>query len=69
MTILCYFKTSLVTFAQRITLKSMFSKKAYKSVTRFPVSVVYLFTSIHVLMLQFPKKIGDPRFLTDNLFL
>ena len=34
MTILCYFKTSLVTFVQRITLKSMFSKKAYKSVAR-----------------------------------
>jgi hypothetical protein len=67
MTILCYFKTSLVTFVQRITLKSMFSKKAYKSVARVPVSVVYLFTC--VLMPQFPKKIGDPRFLTDNLFL
>ena len=36
MTILCYFKTSLVTFVQRITLKSMFSKKAYKSVARVP---------------------------------
>jgi hypothetical protein len=48
----------------------MFSKKAYKSVARVPVSVVYLFTCIwHVLMPQFPKKIGDPRFLTDNLFL
>jgi hypothetical protein len=46
MTILCYFKTSLVTFVQRITLKSMFSKKAYKSVGRVPVSVVYLFTYI-----------------------
>jgi hypothetical protein len=47
MTILCYFKTSLVTFVQRITLKSMFSKKAYKSVAiGFPVSVVYLFTCI-----------------------
>ena len=46
MTILCYFKTSLVTFVQRITLKSMFSKKAYKSVARVPVSVVYLFTCI-----------------------
>jgi hypothetical protein len=71
MTILCYFKTSLVTaFVQRITLKSMFSKRAYKSVARVPVSVVYLFTCIwHVLMPQFPKKIGDPRFLTDNLFL
>ena len=34
MAILCYFKTSLVTFVQRITLKSMFSKKAYKSVAR-----------------------------------
>jgi hypothetical protein len=45
MTILCYFKTSLVTsLVQRITLKSMFSKKAYKSVAR--VSVVYLFTCI-----------------------
>ena len=32
MTILCYFKISLVTFVQRIALKSMFSKKAYKSV-------------------------------------
>ena len=46
MTILCYFKTSLVTFAERITLKSMFSKKAYKSVARVSVSVVYLFTCI-----------------------
>ena len=36
MTILFYFKTSLVTFVQRITLKSMFSKKAYKSVARVP---------------------------------
>ena len=36
MTILCYFKTSLVTFVQRITLKSMFSKKADKSVARVP---------------------------------
>ena len=36
MTILCYYKTSLVTFVQRITLKSMFSKKAYKSVARVP---------------------------------
>ena len=36
MTILCYFKKSLVTFVQRITLKSMFSKKAYKSVARVP---------------------------------
>ena len=54
----------------KFTLKSMFSKKAYKSVARVPVSVVYLFTCIwHVLMPQFPKKIGDPRFLTDNLFL
>jgi hypothetical protein len=34
----------------------MFSKKAYKSV-------------VYVLIPQFPKKIGDPRFLTDNLFL
>ena len=46
MSFLSYFKTSLVTFVQRITLKSMFSKKAYKSVTRVPVSVVYLFTCI-----------------------
>ena len=69
MTILCYFKTSLVTFVQRITLKSMFSKKAYKSVARVPVSVVYLLLVFHVLMPQFPKQIGDPRFLTDNLFL
>jgi hypothetical protein len=46
MTILCYFKTSLVTFVQRITLKSMFSKKAYKRVARVPVSVVYLFARI-----------------------
>ena len=60
-----------VTFVQRITLKSMFSKKAYKSVARVPVSVVYKFYLLvfHVLMPQFPKKIGDPRFLTDNLFL
>jgi hypothetical protein len=36
MTILCYFKTSLVTFMQIITLKSLFSKKAYKSVARVP---------------------------------
>ena len=42
MTILCYFKTSLFTFVQKITLKSMFSKKAYKSVARVSVSVVYL---------------------------
>ena len=69
MTILCYLKTSLVTFVQRITFKSMFSKKAYKSVARVPVSVVYLFLVFHVLIPQFPKKIGDPRFLTDNLFL
>ena len=69
MTILCYFKTSLVTFVQKITLKSMFSKTAYKSVARVPVSVVYLLLVFHVLMPQFPKKIGDPRFLTDNLFL
>ena len=68
MTILCYFKTSLVTFVQRITLKSMFSKKAYKSVARVPVSVVYLLV-FHVLMPQFSKKIDDLRFLTDNLFL
>ena len=47
MTILCYFKTSLLTLVQRITLKSMFSKKAYKSVAiGFSVSVVYLFTCI-----------------------
>jgi hypothetical protein len=44
----------------------MFSKKAYNSVARVSVYVVYLF---HVLMPQFPKKIGDPRFLTDNIFL
>ena len=68
MTILCYFKTSLVTFVQRITLKSMFSKKAYKSVATVIVSVVYLLV-FHVLTPQFPKKIDDPRFLTDNLFL
>jgi hypothetical protein len=36
MTILCCFKTSLVTFVQKITLKSMFTKKAYKSVARVP---------------------------------
>jgi hypothetical protein len=47
----------------------MFSKKAYKIVARVPVSVVYLFIVFHVWMLQFPKKIGEPRFLTDNLFL
>jgi hypothetical protein len=47
----------------------MFSKKACKSVARVPVSVVYLSLVFHVLMPQFPKKIGDPRFLTDNLFL
>ena len=47
----------------------MFSKTAYKSVARVPVSVVYLLLVFHVLMPQFPKKIGDPRFLTDNLFL
>ena len=48
----------------------MFSKKAYKSVTRVPVSVVNIYLLVfHVLMPQFPKKIGDPRFLTDNLFL
>jgi hypothetical protein len=69
MTILCCFKTSLVTFVQKITLKSMFTKKAYKSVARVPVSVVYLLLVFHVVMPQFPKKIGDPRFLTDNLFL
>ena len=69
MTILCYFKTSLVTFVQRITLKSMFSKKAYKSVARVAVSVVYLFTCISRFNATIPKKIGDPRFLTDNLFL
>jgi hypothetical protein len=46
----------------------MFWKKAYKSVARVSVSVVYLLV-FHVLMPQFPKKIGDPRFLTDNLFL
>jgi hypothetical protein len=39
-------QNSLVTFVQRITLKSMFSKKACKSVARVPVSVVYLFTCI-----------------------
>jgi hypothetical protein len=40
-------QTSLVTFVQRITFKkSMFSKKACKSVARVPVSVVYLFTCI-----------------------
>jgi hypothetical protein len=65
MTILCYFKTSLVTFVQRITLKSMFSKKAYKSVAGVPcVCSIFIY-----LMPQFPKKIGDPRFLTDNLFI
>ena len=72
MTILFYFKTSLVTFVHRITLKSMFSKKACKSVARVPVSVVYYYIYLlvfHVLMPQFPKKIGDPRCLTDNLFL
>ena len=69
MTILCYFKTSLVTFVQRIALKSMFSKKAYKSVARVPVSVVYLFTCISRFNATIPEKIGDPRFLTDNLFL
>jgi hypothetical protein len=69
MTILCYFKTSLVTFVQRITLKSMFSKKAYKSVARVPVSVVYLFTCISRFNGTIPKKIGDPRSLTVNLFL
>jgi hypothetical protein len=75
MTILCYFKIYLVTFVQRITLKSMFSKKAYKSVARVPgfqpdrgLYYIYLLV-FHVLMPQFPKKIGDPRFLTDNLFL
>jgi hypothetical protein len=47
-------------------VKSMFSKKAYKNVARVPC-VCSIF--IHVLMPQFPKKIGDPRFLTDNLFL
>jgi tetratricopeptide (TPR) repeat protein len=48
MTILCYFKTSMVAFVQRIMLKSMFSKKEYKSVATvgFLVSVVYLFTCI-----------------------
>ena len=56
MTILCYFKTSLVTFVQRITLKSMFSKKAYKSVARVPVSVVYLFTCISRFNTTIPKK-------------
>jgi hypothetical protein len=70
MTILCYFKTSLVTFVQRTTLKSLFSKKAYKSVARVlcvcSISIHLYFT---FLMPQFPKKIGDPRFLTDNLFL
>ena len=44
----------------------MFSKKAYKSVARVPC-VCSIF--IYFLMPQFPKKIGDPRFLTDNLFL
>ena len=45
-------------------------KKAYKSVARVPVSVIYISVLVfHVLMPQFPKKIGDPRFLTDNLFL
>jgi hypothetical protein len=37
----------LVTFVQRISLKSMFSKKAYKSVARVPsVCIAYLFTCI-----------------------
>jgi hypothetical protein len=47
----------------------MFLKKAYKSVAMVPVSVVYLFTYyiyLLYLMPQFPKKIGDPRFLTEN---
>jgi hypothetical protein len=65
MTILCYFKTSLVTFVQRI------KKKAYKSVARVPcVCSIFIYLIVfHVLMPQFPKKIGDPRFLTDNLCL
>jgi hypothetical protein len=47
----------------------MFSKRAYKSVARVPVSEYVYLLVFHVLMPQFPKKIGDPRFLTDNLFL
>jgi hypothetical protein len=47
MTILCYFKTSLVTFVQRTTsVKSMFSKKAYKSVARVP-SVCSIFIYLY----------------------
>ena len=33
------------------------------------MSVVYLFTCISRFNATFPKKIDDPRFLTDNLFL
>ena len=47
---------------------NVFKKGIQKCSYRVPVSVVYLFTCIHVLMPQFPKKIGDPRFLTDNYF-
>jgi type III secretion system FlhB-like substrate exporter len=46
MTILCYFKTSFVTFVQKITLKSMFSKEAYKSVASIFI-YIYVF-SIYV---------------------
>jgi hypothetical protein len=46
------------------------------SVFKTGIFIVYLFTCIsrfHIyfifIYLYFPKKIGDPRFLTDNIFL
>ena len=43
-------------------------EKNYVKINVFKKDIHYLLV-FHVLMPQFPKKIGDPRFLTDNLFL
>jgi hypothetical protein len=43
--------------------------KNYVKINVFKKGIQKCSLVFHVLMLQFPKKIGDPRFLTDNLFL
>ena len=45
-------------------------KKGIQKCSQGSLCMWYIYLLVfHVLMPQFPKKIGDPRFLTDNLFL
>jgi hypothetical protein len=55
--------------AKKYVKINVFKKGIQKERARVPCLWYIYLLVFHVLMPQFPKKIGDTRFLTDNLFL